>query len=94
LGSARGSRAHFGSLAETIFYSATKHTNEAMPYQLRVDPKRNYRQTEQDQKIGSLECCHVANLESFRSSFVGCGKAGSFSLLRGPFSHTLCEAIR
>src|SRR6478609_9711820 len=26
-GSARGSRAGFGSLAETIFYSATKHTN-------------------------------------------------------------------
>ena len=43
--------------------------DEAMPYQLRIDPKRYYRQTEQDEKVGSLECCNVADLESFRSSF-------------------------
>jgi hypothetical protein len=36
----------------------------------------------------------VADLESFRRSLVGCGKADSFSLFRGPFSHTLCETIR
>jgi hypothetical protein len=62
-----------------------------MPYQLRIDPKRYYRQAEQDQKIGSLECCNVADLESFRSSFVGYCKADSFSLLRRPFIHALCE---
>src|SRR4029077_17352751 len=49
-------------------------SDEAMPYQLRIDPKRYYRQTEQDENVGSLECCNVADLESFRSSFVGCGK--------------------
>ena len=68
--------------------------DEAMPDQLRIDPKRYYRQTEQDQNVGSLECCNAADLESFRSSFVGCGKADSFSLLRAPFSHALCETIR
>src|SRR6266481_3738528 len=67
---------------------------EVMPDHLRVNPKRYYRQTEQDEKIGSLECCNVADLESFRSSSVGCGKADSFLLLRGPFSHALCETIR
>ena len=69
-------------------------SDEAMPYQMRIDPKRYYRQTEQDEKIRSLECCNVADLETFRSSFAGCGKADSFSLLRDPFSHALCETIR
>ncbi len=44
-----------------------------MPYQLRIDPKRYYRQTEQDEEIGSLECCNVPDLEGLRSLFVGCG---------------------
>src|SRR4029077_2350365 len=66
--------------------------DEAMPYQLRIDPKRHYRQTEQDEKVGSLECWNVAGRESFRSRFAGCGKADGFSLLRGPFSHVLCES--
>ena len=39
-------------------------SDEAMPYQLRINPKRYYRQTEQDEKVGSLECCNVADLES------------------------------
>src|SRR5262245_48856960 len=39
-------------------------SDETMPYQLRVDSKRHYRQTEQDEKIGSLECCHMADLKS------------------------------
>jgi hypothetical protein len=69
-------------------------SDEAMPDHLRIDPKRYYRQTEQNQKVGSLECCNVADLESFRSSFLACGKADSFSLLRGPFSHALRETIR
>jgi hypothetical protein len=69
-------------------------SDEAMPYQLRVDPKRHYRQTEQDEKIGSLKCCNLAGLERFRGSFVGGGKADSFSLLRCPFSHAVCDAIR
>src|SRR5581483_4855508 len=68
-------------------------SDEVMPDHLRVDPKRYHRQTDQDEKVGSLECCNAADLESFRSSFVGCGKADSFSLLRDAFSHTLCETI-
>jgi hypothetical protein len=68
--------------------------DEVMPYQLRIDPKRYCCQTEQDDKVGSLECCNVADLENFRSSFVDCGKADSFSLLRDPFSHAVCETIR
>src|SRR6266436_8003104 len=63
-----------------------------MPDQLRIDPKRYYRQTEEDENVGSLQCCTVAELESFRSSFVGCGRADSFSLLRVPFSHALYES--
>src|SRR6476646_365809 len=55
--------------------------DEAMPYQLRINPKCYYRQTEQDEKIGSLECCNMADLESsllaktfgVRSSILGCG---------------------
>src|ERR1700757_1437544 len=68
--------------------------DEAMPDHLRIDHNRHYRQTDQDEKVGSPECCNVADLESFRSSFVGCGKADSFSLFRGPFSHALRETIR
>src|SRR5262249_46766849 len=77
-------------------------SDEAMPDHLRINPKCYYRQTEQDEKIPSLECCNVADLESsllaktfgVRSSSVGCGKADSFSVLRGPFSHALCETIK
>src|SRR6266480_77285 len=69
-------------------------SDEAMADHLRVNPKRHYRQTEQDEKIGSLECCHMANRDCFRSLPAGCGKADSFSLLRHPFSHAVCETIR
>src|SRR5882724_4750560 len=37
--------------------------DEAMPYQLRIDPKRDRRQTEQDEKVGSFESCNVADFE-------------------------------
>src|SRR5215471_20669929 len=47
-------------------------SDEAMPDHLRIDPKRYYRQTEQDEEIGSLECCNVA--ERHGASFLGCGK--------------------
>src|SRR4029077_20118516 len=80
-------------------------SDEAMPDHLRINPKCYYRQTEQDEKIASLECCNVVDLERsprdesvrlavFRSSSVGCGKAASFSLLRHPFIHAVCEIIR
>ncbi len=65
--------------------------DELMPDHLRINPKRHYRQTEQDEKIGTLECCNVTDLESFRGSSVGGGKAGNFSLLRGPFSHAVAR---
>src|SRR5262245_5708955 len=76
--------------------------DEAMPDHLRIDPKRHYRQTEQDEKIGSVKCCSVADLESslfaktfgLRSSFVARGRGNSFSLLRAPFSHATSETIR
>src|SRR4029077_12271726 len=76
--------------------------DEAMPYQLRINPKCYYRQTEQDEKIASLECCNMADLEcsllaktfGVWSSSVGCGKAASFSLLRRPSIHAVCETIR
>src|SRR5437667_10479320 len=64
-----------------------------MPYQLRIDPKRYYRQTEQDQKVGSLECCSsacvpLAFARAENGIFLpGCGVAPVFSLLRRPFSH-------
>src|SRR5439155_17774623 len=67
-------------------------SDEVMPDHLRIDPERHYRQPEQDENVGSLQRCSVADLESFRSSFVGCGRADTFSLLRGPFSHVLCES--
>src|SRR5437773_1418071 len=76
--------------------------DEAMPDHLRINPKCYYRQTEQDEKIASLECCNVADLEcsllaktfGVRSSSVGCGKADSLSLFRGPLIHAVCETIR
>jgi hypothetical protein len=85
-------------------------SDETVPYQLRINPKRYYRQTEQDQKVGSLECCGSACVSSAtgrtrggelafaraenRISLSGCGVAPVFSLLRRPFSHALYETIR
>ena len=84
--------------------------DEAMPYQLRIDPKRYDRQTEQDDKVGSLECCGSACVSSAigrtrrgelafarakKGIFLpGCGVVPVFWLLRSPFSHVLCETIR
>src|SRR5262249_22385589 len=76
--------------------------DEAMPNHLRVDPKSHYRQTQQDENVGSVESCSVANLESslpaktfgVRSSFVACDKPGTFSLLRRSFFHAVCETIK
>jgi len=73
---------------------------EVMPDHLRIDPKRYYRQTEQDQKVGSLECCSsacvaLAFARAENGIFLpGCGVAPVFSLLRRPFSHAVCETIR
>ena len=68
--------------------------DEAMPDHLRINRKRDYRQTEQDEKIASLERCNAADLECFGGSSVRCGNAVSFSLFRGPFIHAVCETIR
>src|SRR5437762_3846957 len=68
--------------------------DEVMPDHLRINPKCHYRQAQQDENVGSLKCCNLAWPESCRSSFVGCGESGSFSLLRGLFSHALCDTIR
>src|SRR6516225_448152 len=35
-------------------------SDELMPDYLRVNPKRHYRETEQDDKIGSFQSCSVA----------------------------------
>src|SRR5262249_23176529 len=59
---------------------------EAMPDHLRVDPKSHYRETQQDENVGSVERCSVTNLESsllaktfgVRSSFVARDKPGTF----------------
>ncbi len=66
--------------------------DEAMPDHLRVDPKRHYRQTEQDENVGSLQgrssaCVLSATGRTFGDTLV-------FSLLRRPFSHAVCESIR
>jgi hypothetical protein len=82
--------------------------DEAMPYQLRIDPKRYYRQTEHDEEIGSLKCCSSACVSSATGRtrrgelalaragngifLPGCGDTPVFLLLRGPFSHGLCES--
>src|SRR5437870_9127472 len=68
--------------------------DEAMPDDLRVNAKRDYRQTEQNEEIGSLECRNVADLERLRGSPVGCDRVDSILLLRGPSSHAVCETIR
>src|SRR4029077_9009473 len=84
--------------------------DEAMPYQLRIDPKRHYRQTEQDENVGSLECSSSACVSSAtgrtRRGELARARAGNgiflrwcrdtpvVSLLRSPFSHALREAIR
>src|SRR6266480_4301519 len=84
--------------------------DEAMPDHLGINPKRHYRQTEQDEQVGSLECCSSACVSSATGrtrrgelAFAGaengiflpaCGDTPVFSLLRGPFSHAVCETIR
>lgn len=80
-------------------------SDEAVPYQLRIDPKRYYRQTEQDEKIGSLEGCSSARVSSATGRtrrgelafartgkgilLPGCGDTPIFSLLRRRFSHAV-----
>ena len=46
-------------------------SDKAMPYYLRINPKRNYRQPEQDEQIGSFESSKMSDLERFLSSLVG-----------------------
>ena len=55
-------------------------SDEAMPDHLRINPKRHYRQTEQDEEVRSLECRSAAKWR--RTSFLGYDRANSFSLLR------------
>src|SRR6266480_226132 len=58
-------------------------SDKVMPDHLRIDPERHYRQSEQDENVGSLQYCSVADLESsllaktfgVRSSLFGCGRA-------------------
>ncbi len=53
-------------------------SDETMPYQLRINPKGYYRQTEQDQKVGSLECCSSVCV----SSATGRTRRGELALAR------------
>src|SRR6266446_1720479 len=53
-------------------------SDELMADHLRINPKRHYRQTEQDEEIGSPECCSLADPESFRRPSFARGKANSF----------------
>src|SRR6201997_1419162 len=67
--------------------------DEAMPDHLRIDPKRHSRQTEQDEKIGSLERCSsgwvsLAFARAENGIFLPrCGDTPVLLLLRGLFSH-------
>src|SRR5689334_21641710 len=70
--------------------------DEAMPYQLRINPKRYYRQTEQDKHVGSTECYSSARvplaLARARGMFLpGYGDTRVFSVLRSAFSHALAR---
>jgi len=73
--------------------------DEVMPDHLRIDPERDYRQTEQDEKVGSLEYCSSACVSlafartGKRIFLPGCGDTPAFSLLRGPFTHAVCQSI-
>src|SRR2546430_1873525 len=69
-------------------------SDELMPNYLCVNPKRDCPKSEQDDEIGSSECCSAADSEGFRGSSFGCGKANNFSLLRCPLGHTVYETTR
>src|SRR5437762_1273116 len=59
-------------------------SDELMPDYLRINPKRHYRETEQDDEIGSFQSCGVAKRDdtlSLRRS------KSSFSLSRCSFGH-------
>ena len=59
--------------------------DEVMPDYLRVDPKRRYRETEQDGEIGSLQSCSVAKRDD--ASSLRRSNNSSFSLSRCSFGH-------
>src|SRR6266487_1101389 len=63
-----------------------------MPDHLRINPKRHYRQTEQDEKIRSPESCNLAKRHSGASARRS--EARSFSRSRCSFGHALCEITR
>jgi len=63
--------------------------DELMSDHLRINPKRHYRQTEQDETVRSLKCCTVAERQG--ASPVRCGGAISFSLSRRSFRHAPAE---
>src|SRR6266702_224916 len=67
-------------------------SDELMPDHLRVNSKRHYRQTEQDEKIRSPASCNLAKRHSGASARRS--EARSFSRSRCSFGHALCEITR
>src|SRR5580765_5677384 len=63
--------------------------DELMPDHLRINPKRHYRQAEQDEKIGSPECWNVTERRDAAS--VRCNSARGFSFSRRSLGHAHCE---
>src|SRR6266404_1397308 len=68
-------------------------SDELMPDHLRINRKCHYRQAEQDEQIGSPKCRRTAPRHS-ASPLGCCSKANSFSFLRFPFGHAVCEPTR
>src|SRR6266403_776678 len=65
--------------------------DELMSDHLRINPKRHYRQTEQDETVRSLKCCTVAERQG--ASPVRCGGTISFSLSCRSFRHAACGIV-
>src|SRR5437763_13395262 len=65
-------------------------SDELMPNDLRINPKGDYRQPENNKKIRSCECGNVAVLERFSDETVGRGGNINLSVLRSYFSHRVC----
>src|SRR4029077_2735786 len=66
-------------------------SDELMADHLRINRRRYYCQTKQDEQIGSPECQIVADPQGFRHASLARGKANSFSLLRSPFGHRVAH---
>src|ERR1043165_1937194 len=59
--------------------------DELMPDYLRIDPERDYRETEQNDEIGSVQSCSVARRDDTLS--VNRRNKSRFSLTRCSFGH-------